>query len=174
LNPQKHKEISRRQYLAYRERDKQRRVERRKEIAAYMRNKRNSDPAFLVADRLRRRINAVLKSHGAHKSAGLVQVSGCTAVQLASHIERQFLPGMTWANRRKWHIDHIVPCAAFDLTDPEQQSVAFHYTNLRPVWAEENQRKQDKIPGGQMRLFWSESDVLKAKRNINKIAVKLP
>ena len=81
---------------------------------------------------------------------------------------------MTWANRRKWHIDHIVPCAAFDLTDPEQQSVAFHYTNLRPVWAEENQRKQDKIPGGQMRLFWSESDVLKAKRNINKIAVKLP
>lgn len=61
------------------------------------------------------------------------------------HLESQFEPGMTWENRRKWHIDHIIPCAAFDLTDTEQQRACFHYTNLRPLWASENISKGTKI-----------------------------
>lgn len=171
-NPQKYKELDRRRYLAYRERDKIVRAAKRKERAAYMRHKRNSDPAFLVADRLRRRINSALKSHGGKKSGGLTQVSGCTAAELAAHIEKQFLPGMTWENRRKWHIDHIIPCVAFDLTDPEQQAIAFHYTNLRPVWAEDNQRKQGKIPGGQGKFFWTDADVHDARKRLAKKATK--
>lgn len=167
-NPEKYKELNRRRYLAYRERDKVVRAARREERAAYMRNKRNTDPAFLVADRLRRRINAVLKSHGGKKSGRLVEVSGCTATELVAHIEKQFLPGMTWENRRKWHIDHIIPCVAFDLTDPEQQAVAFHYTNLRPVWAEENQRKNGRIPGGQIKFFWTDADVRKARKKLGR------
>jgi hypothetical protein len=61
-----------------------------------------------------------------------------------AHIEAQFMPGMTWENRELWHVDHIIPCAAFDLTDPAQQRSCFHYGNLRPLWAKENQRKSDK------------------------------
>lgn len=172
LNPQKYKEMNRRRYLAYRERDKELRAARRKELAEYMRNKRNSDPAFLIADRLRRRINSALKSCGAQKSAGLYEVSGCTGGELMAHIEKQFLPGMTWENRRKWHIDHIIPCAAFDLTDQEQQAIAFHYTNLRPVWAEDNQRKQDKIPGGQGKFFWTEADIRDARKRLARARVR--
>jgi hypothetical protein len=53
---------------------------------------------------------------------------------------------MTWENhgRYGWHIDHIRPCASFDLADPEQQRKCFHYTNLQPLWASENMRKGDK------------------------------
>jgi hypothetical protein len=52
---------------------------------------------------------------------------------------------MTFDNFGKWHIDHIIPCASFDLTKPEQQRQCFHYTNLQPLWAFENLSKGSKI-----------------------------
>lgn len=167
-NPENAKEKNRAAYLRYRERDKARRTERKDELAAYMRNKRNSDPAFAIADRLRRRINQVLSGAGGNKAGRLVELSGCSTSELVSHLERQFSPGMSWGNRRQWHIDHIVPCSAFDLTDPAQQRVAFHYTNLRPVWSHENLSKQAKIPGGQTQLFWDVSHIQKAAKVVRK------
>jgi hypothetical protein len=167
-DPERARQLSRASYLRCRERDKERRSLRRSELAAYMRHKRNSDPAFAVADRLRRRINGLLKKHCATKAGGLCALSGCTVGQLVDHIERQFAPGMTWENKGLWHIDHIVPCSAFDLTDESQQAVAFHYTNLRPAWASDNQRKHAKIPDGQRRLFWSHADIGKAKQIVSR------
>jgi len=35
--------------------------------------------------------------------------------------------------------------SAFDLTDTTQQEKCFHYSNLRPLWAEENKKKGKKI-----------------------------
>lgn len=63
------------------------------------------------------------------------------------HLESLFKPGMTWANHKTdgWHIDHIVPCSSFDLTDPIQQKKCFHYTNLQPLWHYENMDKHTKI-----------------------------
>ena len=50
---------------------------------------------------------------------------------------------MTWDNHGQWHIDHIKPCAKFDLTDKDQQKACFHYTNLQPLWKEDNLSKRD-------------------------------
>ena len=53
---------------------------------------------------------------------------------------------MSWKNYGKaWHIDHIIPCAKFDLTDPRQQLICFNYLNLRPCFAQENIQKGKKI-----------------------------
>ena len=54
---------------------------------------------------------------------------------------------MSWNNHGfyGWHIDHIYPCSKFDLTDLNQQKQCFHYTNLQPLWAEENKKKSNKI-----------------------------
>jgi hypothetical protein len=52
---------------------------------------------------------------------------------------------MSWENHGEWHIDHIRPCAAFDLTLAAEQKVCFHYSNLQPLWAEENMKKSAKL-----------------------------
>ena len=66
---------------------------------------------------------------------------------------------MAWANYgRVWHIDHIIPCAKFDLTNERQQRLCFHYLNLRPLRAKENLQKQDKLTEpGQLPLLLPES-----------------
>jgi hypothetical protein len=54
---------------------------------------------------------------------------------------------MNWDNygRKGWHIDHIIPLSNFNLQDREQFLKANHFTNLQPLWAEENLQKSDKI-----------------------------
>jgi hypothetical protein len=64
--------------------------------------------------------------------------------ELYEHLERQFKPGMTWQNMGKWHIDHIVPRAAFSFTsadDPDFKA-CWALTNLRPLWSLENNSKR--------------------------------
>ena len=53
---------------------------------------------------------------------------------------------MAWDNWGKFgrHIDHIRPCASFDLTDPVEQRKCFHFSNLQPLWAYDNHVKGDK------------------------------
>jgi len=81
------------------------------------------------------------------KSNSIINLIGCSIEDLKKHIESQFKERMSWENHTMhgWHIDHIKPCASFDLTDPEQQKECFHYTNLRPLWAKENLSKGSNI-----------------------------
>jgi hypothetical protein len=53
---------------------------------------------------------------------------------------------------RVWHIDHVMPCCAFDLTRPEQVRVCFHFTNLQPMFARANLSKNRKITEPQLHL----------------------
>lgn len=48
---------------------------------------------------------------------------------------------MSWYNRGQWHIDHVKPCAKFDMLDEDEQRECFHYTNLQPLWAHDNLSK---------------------------------
>ena len=107
--------------------------------------RRKTDPTFNIKCNLRSRLSTVLK--GNKKSATTEKLLGCTYKEARLHLESQFTDGMSWDNYGLfgWHIDHIIPCASFDLSDPEQQRQCFHYTNLQPLWAEDNLRKSDKI-----------------------------
>jgi len=101
---------------------------------------RKADPVQVkLRKRLRKRIKNVLK--GNPKSLSLTKSLGCTYKELKLYLESLFQPGMTWQNYGKWHIDHIRPCASFDLSKPEEQLKCFHFSNLQPLWAEENLSK---------------------------------
>ena len=43
--------------------------------------------------------------------------------------------------QKNYRDTHIEPCVNFDLSIPEEQTACFHYTNLQPLWAKENLRK---------------------------------
>jgi len=45
----------------------------------------------------------------------------------------------------EWHIDHIKPCNSFNLSEPGEQALCFHYTNLQPLWALYNLEKRIKL-----------------------------
>jgi len=113
---------------------------------ATRRQRKAEDPAYAVADRLRKRIGRAVRDHGnGRKDKKTAELVGCSIEQLMAHLERQFLKGMSWDNRAAWHIEHIRPCASFDLTDPNQQKACFRFTNLRPLWAKENIAKHAKL-----------------------------
>jgi hypothetical protein len=99
---------------------------------------------FKVSKLLRSRIYDAVGRSG--KCASTSKLLGCSIEDFKAHLESRFQEGMSWENYsyNGWHIDHIRPCSSFDLSDPAQQRVCFHYTNLQPMWARENQRKSDK------------------------------
>ena len=112
-------------------------------VYEYRKARRRNDPVFAIQMRLRSRINNVLRGHS--KSASTAELTGCTWKELLDHLQKQFTDGMSWENRHLWHVDHILPCASFDLSKPEEQRKCFHFSNLQPLWAEENMRKGSKI-----------------------------
>lgn len=111
----------------------------------YLKKKKEEDPQFRIRKNIRDRMRAAMK--GKSKSEHTIKMLGCSIEELKIYLEKQFTIGMSWDNygKRGWHIDHIIPCASFDLTDPEQQRKCFHYSNLQPLWAEDNYKKKDKI-----------------------------
>jgi hypothetical protein len=117
----------------------------RKYSREYMRSKKETNPGFAMECRLRSRIIHALRGKGTRKAAKTMELVGCSIEAFKDYVQRRFKPGMSWENRGEWHLDHIVPCASFDLTDPEQQKVCFHYTNLQPLWGKDNIRKKDRI-----------------------------
>ena len=106
-----------------------------------------SNPQAKAALNLRNRIGHALRAANATKSARTIELLGASIEEVRAHLEAQFKLGMTWDNWsfEGWHIDHIKPCASFDLTDPEQQKACFHYSNLQPLWAEDNFSKNDRL-----------------------------
>jgi hypothetical protein len=144
----------------------------RKRAAKYQREKRRHDKRFAIAERLRARVKTAVKRAGASKSADTEELVGCKADFLVSWLEAQFEKEMSWANRSEWHIDHIIPCCAFNLCDDAQQRIAFHYTNLRPVWRHENQRKSGKIPLQQTKFLWTLDDIKKARVRLGACGAK--
>lgn len=115
------------------------------------RNKRmKNDIEFKISTYLRNRVKAVIKGKGTNKAKKTLDLLGCSLLELKLHLESKFEVGMSWDNYGfyGWHIDHIIPCSKFDLTKPEEQVKCFHYTNLQPLWAQDNLRKGNKLENG--------------------------
>jgi hypothetical protein len=100
---------------------------------------------------LRSRVYHALKSYSTLKDKKhTLEYVGCSVEDLRTHLENQFEKEaercghpISWENQGKWHIDHIKPCASFNLDLEEERHKCFHYTNLQPMWGPDNMSKND-------------------------------
>lgn len=111
----------------------------RKKAAIAARERRANSPAAAVADRLRARVREAFRWGGWGKRSTTGDLLGCSWRELLSHLESQFLPGMTWDNRGDWEIDHRLPLSSAKSEDDMVK--LSHYTNLQPLWRTDNRRK---------------------------------
>lgn len=109
----------------------------------YQNRRYAEDPAYALTHATRSRVNCALRAAVGQpgKARPTVELLGCNAEDYRLYLEGLFEPGMSWENWGAWHVDHVQPLASFDLSDPEQQAQAFHYTNTQPMWADENLSK---------------------------------
>jgi len=121
------------------------RKRRRETHYHYVSNRLRVDVNYRLANNLRSRIRRALKGGCSLPSGDLL---GCSIDEIKTHLEAQFSDGMTWDNHGLygWHIDHIKPCASFDLTLDKEKKKCFHYSNLQPLWAKDNLQKGEKEP----------------------------
>ena len=113
--------------------------------AEYAKRIYHDNPRVHVYEIARRRIynKTVIKGY---KTLPALELLGCTREQYVTYIESLFIDGMAWNNHgvTGWHIDHIESLSKFDLSNIEQQRIAFHYTNTQPLWAQDNMAKHRK------------------------------
>lgn len=138
LNADRHRANSAAWSEANRERKKAYDREWRRANPRYEAERYRAEISYRIAKRLRGRHRAALATARARKSSSLLHLLGCSGAELLAHLEAQFVEGMSWENYGAWHIDHKRPICTFNLSDPAQQRLAFHYTNLRPLWAADN------------------------------------
>jgi len=111
----------------------------------YIKSKKQENSLFKVELNIRSRISQYLKQKNITKRNKTYNIVGIDINCLKKYIEEQFEDGMTWDNYGMygWHIDHKIPlCSANNETELLK---LFHYTNLQPLWAKDNLKKNGKI-----------------------------
>jgi hypothetical protein len=138
-NKDKHRECSRNYYNNNKEIINKLKKDNRESINKNRRKRYTTDPIY----RLKCILRASLKKGIKNKKTQ--EIIGCSWEELKQHLESQFQVNMTWDNHGQygWHIDHIIPLASAK-TEKEIYKLNY-YTNLQPLWWEDNLEKRDKL-----------------------------
>jgi hypothetical protein len=110
-----------------------------------VRIKRKTNIMFKLIESYRSRTNTFAKLKSIPKNKTTIDMIGLTSNEFKLYIESLFIKGMSWDNHSRdgWHIDHKIPLSSAKCE--EDLYKLSHYTNLRPLWCEENLRKGKKL-----------------------------
>lgn len=121
--------------------------ENRKWYRDYYHNVNKKNINWRIRNTLRGSLRKAL--NGSNKTCSALKYLGCPLEFFRGYLEAKFNGKMSWDNYGiVWHIDHIIPCCSFNMTDENERKRCFHYTNLQPLTASDNCSKQDKMPDG--------------------------
>ena len=111
----------------------------------YDKKRKKIDPEYKLWKNVRTRVNNYLKLENINKNSSTYELIRLTPNELKIHLESKFVEGMSWNNYGLygWHIDHIIPLSSAN-TEEEIYKLC-HYTNLQPLWSEDNLKKGCKI-----------------------------
>ena len=118
----------------------------------YQKARMESDTNYALGCRLRWRLSMAIRS--GPKKGSAVSDLGCSIPELKQHIESQFNSRMRWDNwGTYWHLDHIYPLSAVDLSDRVQFLAANNWQNLQPLTVVANVKKKASVTPAARRLF---------------------
>jgi superfamily II DNA helicase RecQ len=143
---------NKRKYHHEKDKDKHRERTRRYKKSEQGRKVRNAqkkrrlerDPLYRAKRNLRKRLWSYKQKVG---TMSMSKSIGCSWEEFKVYIENKFYHNpetgevMSWNNygRGGWEMDHIIPlCIAANVEDLVKLS---HYTNLQPLWHEDNNKK---------------------------------
>lgn len=116
---------------------------------AYCNAKYRENPLYNLECRLRARIRGFVRKINKKETfsneleLSAIKTLGIDSRGFMKHIESLFKPSMSWNRSGEWHIDHIVPLDSAQSI--EEAEALCHYTNLQPLWADENIRKGSRV-----------------------------
>lgn len=103
-------------------------------------------------NRLRHQMRKTIKRHlNELRGKNLyVNILGCRSHEFIQYLESQFDERMNWDNRSidGWHMDHIIPISAFDISNKLHVKWCWNYRNTQPMWGKDNENKSDRLPTG--------------------------
>src|SRR4030095_8045096 len=118
--------------------EEQRREKRRQREA-----NRHSKPGIKLNRNIRSKVWRGLRGGKVGRTMHYV---GCSAEELRSYLESQFIGTMSWDNYGSlWEVDHIVPRSYFNLSNMYDVKRCWHYSNLRPLWRKKNRSRSNKV-----------------------------
>lgn len=126
----------------YRKKNKKREIAR---SVKWRRNKRKTDVGFRILDNIRRRINYAIKNNA--KSAHTKELIDCTIEFLKEHLQQTAMKNgylnfdINNYSGKEYHIDHIIPCSAFNFRCSYHQRLCFNWSNLQILEGPENLSK---------------------------------
>jgi len=108
-----------------------------------IKERRKTDIDFKMKEILRSKIHKMINN----LPTSYATYIGCNMEWLKVWLSFRFDNKMNWDNLGiYWQIDHILPISRFDFTKEQDIRICFHWTNLQPLpAAEENRQKTNKI-----------------------------
>lgn len=133
-------------------------IEKRRD---YHREKLQTDSQYRFTQNTRSSVRCSILNN---KEVGALRHLPYSIEELRKHIESQFDDKMNWDNYGSyWHLDHIVPISAFNITSYEDEDfkTCWALSNLRPLEGRENIKKGSKI--NEIVCFQHKVNMLKEK-----------
>lgn len=127
-----------------------------------IKNKRKQNMNFKISEIIRSKIHKLLKN----QKTSYTILLGCNLNFFKKWIEFQFVDNMNWLNLGDvWQIDHILPISKFDFSNENEKFICFHWTNLQPLFSNENRLKSNKI---ELHYFFNNIVNVNRFNNFNK------
>jgi hypothetical protein len=118
----------------------------KRQTANYYKYGYNENENYKIARNMRKRFRDLLQKNDVEKDTSALTILGCSLDTFKTWLSSCFEERMTFKNYGEvWHMDHVVPCALFDLTVEQERLKCFHWTNIKPMFAIENLKKNARL-----------------------------
>jgi hypothetical protein len=116
--------------------------ENKKKVYEYRKRYAKINPNIKISIKYRQKVIDIIKM----KKNKYYDIIGCTSEFLFEWIYFNAEDYMTSSNYgTEWHIDHVIPCRLFCLSNEEEAKKCFNWKNMRPLSKHENLSKNGKL-----------------------------